>query len=225
MGRGWGLGSAPPESRGRHMTDRVREVETPTGPQLQVYANRRGALFWACYTLIIEVGVILVIIWISHTTEPIQKVIIGAISCAFMAPILGWATLYYSYWAVACQPLLTVSDDGIVDTGSSVGFGLIRWDEIQGIVVYKSSKGGTVYLCVLPENKDILIARLPFWRKLMYRILWWSIRGPSPVLIPQALLSVPARELVERIRGLDKGWPPLTHTNANRAVPPTTVQS
>jgi hypothetical protein len=187
------------------MREAIREVETPTGQQLNVYAQRKGALFWACYTLVFLVGFTLLGVWVGHSAPLAIRFIVGAIGFVILALFMGWSALYYGYWALTTQPLLAINSDGIVDNGSVVGFGLIRWHEIRDIGVYKSTQGGTVYFCVIPNDKDALIARLPFLRKLMYYTLWWSIRGPSPMIIPQAILPVPARELVNRISSWGKG--------------------
>jgi len=202
------------------MREHLQEVETPAGPQLNVYANRKGARFWALYVLVLEVGAILGIVWgnVIAPTEPMYFLFMTC--CCILLVVLGWTLLYFGYWALTTQPLLLVNEIGITDNGSFVGFGMIRWEEVRVLVVYaRSQRIGTTantylstantYLCIVPEHEHILVSRLSLWRKLVYHTLWMRRWGPSPVMIPHALLPLPPKDLCERIIRLDNAWPPL----------------
>lgn len=196
------------------MREHLQEVETPTGPQLSIYANRSGAIVWALGSVALGILVAVIARWLIADPRQSPNVGLFYVLTIIAKLFFGRAGLYYGYWAITPRPLLSVNAIGIVDYGSTSGFGLLRWEEIAGLQVFvleTDGRGVTVsrraYLCITVYNQRAVTGRLPHWKRLVWWLSLWRSRAPSPILIPQTLLADPAQVVCARIVRLDTATP------------------
>jgi len=76
-------------------------------------------------------------------------------------PIAAGATLYWIVRLARRRPSLQVTPDGIIDTSSAVGVGLIRWNEIarMGLKTTKFQWSPSYYLTITPRDMKAILAR------------------------------------------------------------------
>jgi len=76
-------------------------------------------------------------------------------------PVAAGATLYWIVRLVRRCPSIQVTPDGIIDTSSAVGVGLIRWNEIArlGLKTTKVTGGKNIYLTITPRDMKVILAR------------------------------------------------------------------
>lgn len=131
-------------------------------------------------------------------THPVQAVLGVCVGVIFGAVILLLALvlLFTLYRLLVRKPSVIVNEDGIVDGCSLIagGMGLIRWDEIEAIVVYTYKKQAR-YVCVITHDERVLDNPLV---RLFRRSI--SLTLPKGANLPEWLLSISVDELAEEIQ-------------------------
>jgi hypothetical protein len=114
--------------------------------------------------------------------------------------LLGFAggTVYWLVRLVRRRPALQVTPEGIIDTSSAAGVGLIRWSEIA-CVGLKTTKSYIInrgfYLTITPHDMKPIIARqTSLWLKLFERV-------NDEIDIGQVGLPLTVRKLFTQIEG------------------------
>ncbi len=68
--------------------------------------------------------------------------------------------LYWAFRLIRRQPMFAITPEGLVDTSSFVGAGLIHWNEIAQITLRQSQEGAKMkYLVVVPHDIAPILAR------------------------------------------------------------------
>jgi len=130
--------------------------------ELLVYASRWKALWLTLCMLIPATLLLLGIVFLK--TSGVALVIIPILIALFL-----YGAAYYFYRLISRKPLLIVNVEGIFDNGSSVGVGLIRWDEIAGMFVWDQYIRLFItnhYLCIIPNDVDAIVARQNWLKRL-----------------------------------------------------------
>ena len=118
-------------------------------------------------------------------------IVVGLASVAFF----GFCGVTVAWRLARGTPALVIDQRGIFDNSSGLSVGLIRWDEIAQLKVYRFQD--QVFLGVQPKDLDSLLARQPAWKRAAIRA---NCRlGALPVNIPQVALPMPASELMQQI--------------------------
>src|SRR6185436_15541060 len=68
------------------------------------------------------------------------------------APLFSLALIYVCYRLLRPRPSVIINQEGIVDNASALGAGLIRWEEIEGMFIYKVM--GKPLLGIIPVNLE-----------------------------------------------------------------------
>lgn len=75
-------------------------------------------------------------------------------------PVVFLTMLYWLYRIIRRQPLFAITPEGLVDTSSFVGAGLIHWHEIAQITTKQSQEGAKMkYLVIVPHDIAPILAR------------------------------------------------------------------
>ena len=75
-------------------------------------------------------------------------------------PVVFVVMLYWLYRLVRRQPLFAITPEGVVDTSSFVGAGLIHWSEIAQITIMQNQSSGKMkYLAIVPHDIQPILAR------------------------------------------------------------------
>lgn len=106
------------------------------------------------------------------------------------------ATLYWLVRVFQRKPLLVVNREGIIDTSSAVGVGLVRWDEIAQVTITqtKTKSGKLTYLTIIPHDPKAIIARTSALTKLNE----WVEDGK--IKIGQVMLPMKVEQLLPSIQ-------------------------
>lgn len=109
-------------------------------------------------------------------------------------------------------PALIVNSDGVTDLASAqiLGFGLIPWHEIAGIVNAGTRRGGAFpELAIIPMSYHRLLTRQPFLKRPFLRL--GSAMGGGGIYISSIVLSQPPSELAQRIYDFVKLHAPASY--------------
>jgi hypothetical protein len=125
----------------------------------------------------------------------------GAPSGAFLRGIciadwlfFGFCFLFATSRLISPRPSLVLDDRGLTDNASAVGAGLVRWEEITGVVMVEM--GITRYLTVEVRDPEAVLARQPTLKRWVMTAN--QSLGTSPITIPGAL-PISLDELAELI--------------------------
>lgn len=130
----------------------------------------------------------------------VGRIAVGTFSLALallLAVILGCTV----YRILIRKPSVIVDADGVTDGCSLIagGVGLIRWDEIEIIMVHTYNKR-TRFVCVMPRDADDFLRRRQ--RSPLIRLFRRSltISLPRGINLPEWLFSEPADELLRETK-------------------------
>ena len=138
----------------------------------------------------VAMGGFLVYLWAAGRQGP-AAAIVGAADIAFF----GACGIYGAFRLSVKRPLLVIDARGITDNGSALGVGFVEWDEIAEIGEYEFQ--GQTMLGIVPRDLDRVLSRLSRFKRSAIRA---NLRlGAAPINIPQVLLPVPVRDLVEEM--------------------------
>jgi len=122
--------------------------------------------------------------------------LVGVVVVSYVGvPFFGLCFAYAAYRLLAPKPAVVVNEEGILDSASAVGAGMLRWEEIAEVVVYDFM--GQRILGIVPVDAEAVIARQRLLRRLSMRISRGM--GLPPFNIPQATLPMSVDELLAQI--------------------------
>jgi hypothetical protein len=116
---------------------------------------------------------------------------VGIVGVAFFGACGAWALRRLA----TREPLLTADHDGLRDNGSAVGAGLLRWDEIAHLEVYRFL--GNKMLGITPVDLDAVLPRIKRWRRAAARAN--VALGAPPFNVPQSTSVVPLERALDEI--------------------------
>lgn len=106
--------------------------------------------------------------------------------------------LFLLYHLLAPKPALIIDNEGIVDNASAIfaGAGMIHWHEIAAVLLYGSAQQS--YLVIVPHDVHAVQARQNVLSRAFANIFTRTL--PSPISIPEWLLTMPAAEVLAQMR-------------------------
>lgn len=145
-----------------------------------------GALMFVCLGLGFAV-------WQDIAGIPFWKIII--VSWVGI-PLFGFSFLYACYRLIVPKPAVIISQQGIFDNASALSAGLVRWEEIAEISIYKFNMQR--YLGIVPLDIEAFLQRQPVFKRWLMKINMHT--GLAPINIPQITLRMKVDELMLRIQ-------------------------
>ncbi len=108
------------------------------------------------------------------------------------------STLVLLYRLLIPKPALIIDNEVIVDNASAIvaGIGMIRWSEIAAVLLYGNARQS--YLVIVPHDLQMVQARQNMFSRAFANIFTRAL--PSPISIPEWLLTMPAAEVLAQIR-------------------------
>jgi hypothetical protein len=111
------------------------------------------------------------------------------------APVFGLGLVYLGYRLLKPTPAVIINQEGLVDNASVFGAGLIRWEEIEGMFVYKVMDNA--FLGIVPVNLDDVLARQPTMKRFLFKMN--KGMAHAPFAISGGGLPMSVEELLSRI--------------------------
>lgn len=116
----------------------------------------------------------------------------GIALCAFF----GATALGGLVRLVRRRPVLTVTGEGLEDTGSLVGAGFLPWSEVGAVDVLAARRGGDLLVVGVQDVEAVLSRATPTRARVARQQA--GLLG-SPVIFPPTVLPMPAAELRDEI--------------------------
>lgn len=193
-------------------------MATHAGRQIVVYPSRARLLRYTLLYVVAIAAMLLFVYWSVTGNYPrsnnprydwvfaliislgvFGRVVVGAFALALVL-LLAVILLCTIYRILIRKPSVTVNSDGINDGCSLIagGIGLIRWDEIEIVMVYTYNKR-TKFLCIMLRDANAFLGRRqsnPVIR-LFRRSLTLSL--PKGVNLPGWLLPMSVDDLAAEV--------------------------
>ena len=116
------------------------------------------------------------------------------------APLFSLPLIYICYRLVKPRPSVIINQEGIFDNASAFGAGMIRWEEIESMFIYKIMENP--FLGIVPVNLDTILARQSGIKRFLFRMN--KGMSQAPFAIPQGGLPVSVEELLAEIQSYRK---------------------
>jgi|GEM_PF-2023425 len=100
------------------------------------------------------------------------------------AAVLTLGAISILYGSMASGPILTVSDEGIMDCTTPFAVGLVRWDEIMGLATFHFYTQR--YFLILLKDPKTFATRLGPLPRAVVTIN--RLTSPAPICIPSCIL-------------------------------------
>lgn len=181
----------------------VNEITQSTAAigEIAIYPDRKVAILSSTIMVIGLLFVILILPGIAilgaAIGEPVKPSdlasLIVIIPCAAFIGWLAWRML--STLLFSRKPLLLINREGITVNRVPMYSGFfIPWAEVAAVfpsqyVIYK-------YLCILPKNTDLSLARFNGFERLLRRM---DTAAGSPISLRQTYLGKPVEEIVRQL--------------------------
>ncbi len=120
------------------------------------------------------------------------------------APLFSLLLIYACYRLLVPTPSVIINREGIVDNASVFSAGLIRWEEIERVFVYRI--GNNPFLGIVPVDIETVLARQSAIKRFMFRMNKGMTE--APFAIPSGTLSITADELLAKIESYRKDISP-----------------
>lgn len=140
----------------------------------------------------VAVGILLIVVGQSEEETPIIMVIIGFISAGFF----GLCLIYCLYRLMNKKASIIINGDGILDNSSYIGGGLLKWSDIQDVVLYEFM--GQRFIGLKLHDTERFMAQQSGMKKALIRMNKRMIN--MPVNIPQSGVRMPLDQLYVLIR-------------------------
>lgn len=190
------------------------------GESIDCYPSRRTLTGHALFAggVSLTCGALAVIF---HTADPTIVFGLGAFAVMGLIGFIPDLARLLHRW-----PTLTVTSDGIIDRGSGllVGFGLIPWHEIEGVIGgVRLKRNAIAELLIAPVNFERLIARQPLLKRPLLR-LGSAMRGGC-IAISSLYLAQPTEEVAARIHDYVLSHAPASYLEPEESAEPDAADS
>lgn len=140
----------------------------------------------------VAVGILLIVVGQWEEETPIIMIIIGFISVGFF----GLCLIYCLYRLMNKRPSIIINGDGIMDNSSYIGGGLLKWSDIQDVVLYEFM--GQRFIGLKLHDIERFMAQQSGMKKALIRMNKRMIN--MPVNIPQSGVRMPLDQLYTLIK-------------------------
>lgn len=142
---------------------------------------------------------------------PVWVAGVGVIGVLIFLGAFFWSL----YRLFSHAPSVIVNRDGITDNAAATSVGLIRWEEISQITVFRMNYTNNVGIILV--DHESFFNRLPSAKASLLKAAWRLTQ--VPISIPQSTLSVSAEDLARQIIAYRQALP-ITARPAPHQYPP-----
>lgn len=112
------------------------------------------------------------------------------------APLFSLLLIYVCFRLLKPSPSVVINEEGMFDNASAFSAGMIRWEEIDRMFIYKIMDNP--FLGIVPFNLEPILARQSAIKRFFFRMNKSTTQ--APFAIPQAGLPMSVEELLEEIK-------------------------
>ena len=112
------------------------------------------------------------------------------------APLFSLPLIYICYRLLKPSPSVIINQEGIFDNASVFGAGMIRWEEIESMFIYKIMDNS--FLGIIPVNLETILARQSIIKRFLFRLN--KGMSQAPFAIPAGGLPMSVEELLAKIQ-------------------------
>lgn len=166
-----------------------------------IYPSKGKLLFLVVAALAMVIIQILFLVYADELamSETARRRPIGALLVRYVPyigiPFFGACAIYGIYRLIKVKPSVIVNDEGIYDNSSAVSIGLIRWDEIENLIIHRI--GLQKFVGIIPRDYETVKRRLPAWKRAL--MVGNKSMSAAPFNIPQNILPIPCEDLLAQI--------------------------
>jgi hypothetical protein len=114
----------------------------------------------------------------------------------YMGTLFTLPFIYCCYRLLKPMPSVIINREGIFDNASALSAGMIRWEEIERIFIYKVMD--KPFLGIVPVDIKTVLARQSSIKRLFFRMC--EVVSTAPFAIPEGGLPMTAEELLAKIQ-------------------------
>jgi len=156
-----------------------------------IYPSTGKMAFLAFGSLAMAVGCGSMVVFQKEMEVPDGVMVVAVLGALMLFGAFFWAL----FRLFNPTPSVIVNRDGITENASAIGAGLIRWDEIAEVTIYKMNY--TTNLGIIVTDPESLFRRLPSGKSSLMRASYKLTQ--CPISIPQSTLPVSAEDLAQQI--------------------------
>lgn len=119
-------------------------------------------------------------------------------------PLFSLLLFYACYRLVRPRPSVVLNEEGLFDNASIFSAGLIRWEEIESLFIYKIMNHS--FLGIIPVELETVLARQSRLKRFFFRIDKGMTQ--APFAIPEGGLPMTVEELLSKIELYRNGLSP-----------------
>lgn len=112
------------------------------------------------------------------------------------APLFSLLLIYICYRLLKPAPSVIINEEGIFDNASVFGAGLIRWEEIESMFLYKIMDNS--FLGIVPVDIETILARQSVIKRFSFKMNKGMTQ--APFAIPEVVLPMSVEELLAKIQ-------------------------
>lgn len=113
----------------------------------------------------------------------------------FCVPLFSLVALYSLFSLIFRRPIITISDEGILDRSAFINFGLIPWLEIDRVFYKRASNKD--YICVALKKPESYLKSQSALKRILTRK---KVDDDAFISFDQSLLPIKPGELIKEIR-------------------------
>ncbi|UVI30804.1 STM3941 family protein [Paenibacillus spongiae] len=156
--------------------------------ELVVYPSPRKLLgLCAASIIFVLIGGGMIAISLSEEDSSVPILVIGLISILFF----GLCLIYVLYRLLNKKPSIVLDDQGIMDDSSYIGGGLLRWDQIEEIMLYDFM--GQRFIGLKLVDTQAFLTQQSGLKKVLIKLNRGMVK--APVNISQQGVTMPLGEL------------------------------
>lgn len=175
--------------------------------EIVIYSQKRYLVMAGLSLILVSLSVYALIYPFEITGEDMMGRIFRAITPELFylsAPLFSVPFLYSCYRVLKRSPALIINQEGIFDDASMLGAGMIRWEEIEQMVIFNVMNNR--FLGIIPVDTQAILARQTSVKRFFLRI--GNKPQTPPFAIPEGLLPMSLEELLANIETCRNNRPP-----------------
>lgn len=159
--------------------------------EIMIWEQRNKVVRQAAFSALLLI-VSLYVVYGGASNSDFIYVLIGIVGSV----MFGASLIFVVRGLFVRRPLITIGAQGITDSSALTSIGLVRWEEIESVVLVKRFR--QTFIDIRVNNEDQVISRLPKLRQLLLKLNFGAKQALVSIPLGTAELSVDAvRELLQ----------------------------
>lgn len=170
-------------------------ASTTGGPHedLLVFESKSRVLGWILLFGLCALGFWIISLLPAHPARPG-----GAAAADVTAGLFVVLAISLIPTLLTSKPKLVVSHSGIYLRSRQFGSGIVAWQDIRSLVVYRIL--GATFFAIEVTSTAVIGARQNPLQRVVYVLSGWPLMGPTRLSMTASMLKIPIDELLQQIR-------------------------